>query len=45
MLSIAGIVLALVLPQDPPPPAAEPKAPPAYDPLDLAGDVVSRRAT
>jgi hypothetical protein len=42
MLSIAGIVLALVLPQDPPPPAAEPKAPPAYDPLAVAeGDATS----
>jgi predicted dienelactone hydrolase len=42
MLSIAGIVLALVLPQDPPPPAAEPKAPTAYDPLAVAeGDATS----
>jgi predicted dienelactone hydrolase len=42
MLSIAGIVLALVLPQDPPLPAAEPKAPTAYDPLAVAeGDATS----
>lgn len=42
MLSIAGIVLALVLPQDPPLPAAEPKSPPAYDPLAVAeGDATS----
>jgi predicted dienelactone hydrolase len=42
MLSIAGNVLALVLPQDPPLPAAEPKAPTAYDPLAVAeGDATS----
>jgi predicted dienelactone hydrolase len=35
-------VLALVLPQDPPLPAAEPKAPTAYDPLAVAeGDATS----